>query len=75
MLRNAPQQATPAELGYGTESLTVFVDDVDAHFARAKAAGATIVEEPHETIYGEWPSTRPRIWRAIIGFSPVTRET
>ena len=26
----------------------VYVDDVDAHFARSKAAGAVIREEPHE---------------------------
>jgi len=44
---------TPAQLGYGTQSLTIFVDDVDAHFQRAKAAGATIVEELQETVYGE----------------------
>jgi uncharacterized glyoxalase superfamily protein PhnB len=44
---------SPAELGYGTQSLTVFVEDVDAHFARALAAGARIVEDLHETIYGE----------------------
>lgn len=46
-------RATPSELGQGTQSLTVFVDDVDAHFARAKSAGAKIVEELHETMYGE----------------------
>jgi uncharacterized glyoxalase superfamily protein PhnB len=46
-------QKTPAELGYGTQSLTVFVADVDAHFNRAKAAGATIVEDLHDTVYGE----------------------
>jgi uncharacterized glyoxalase superfamily protein PhnB len=45
---------SPAQLGYGTQSLTIFVDDVDAHFARAKAAGAKILEEPHETVYGEY---------------------
>jgi uncharacterized glyoxalase superfamily protein PhnB len=45
---------TPAELGFGTQSLTVFVEDVEAHCARAKAEGATIVEEPHETAYGEF---------------------
>jgi uncharacterized glyoxalase superfamily protein PhnB len=28
--------------------LFVRVDDVDAHFARARAAGATIAAEPHE---------------------------
>jgi uncharacterized glyoxalase superfamily protein PhnB len=48
-----PGRATPAELGAETQSLTVFVDDVDAHFARAKSAGAKIVEEIHETMYGE----------------------
>jgi uncharacterized glyoxalase superfamily protein PhnB len=48
-----PGRATPAELGCDTQSLTVFVDDVDAHFARAKSAGAKIVEEIHETMYGE----------------------
>ena len=47
-------QKSPAQLGYGTQSLTVFVDDVDRHFARAKAAGAKIREEPHETEYGEY---------------------
>jgi uncharacterized glyoxalase superfamily protein PhnB len=45
---------SPAQLGYGTQSLTIFVDDVDEHFARAKAEGAKIVEELNETIYGEW---------------------
>jgi uncharacterized glyoxalase superfamily protein PhnB len=29
------------------------VADVDAHYNGAKAAGATIVEDLHETIYGE----------------------
>jgi uncharacterized glyoxalase superfamily protein PhnB len=46
-------QKTPAELGYGTQSLTVFIPDVDAHYNKAKSAGATIVEDLHETIYGE----------------------
>jgi uncharacterized glyoxalase superfamily protein PhnB len=46
-------QQTPAELGYGTQSLTVFVADVDAHFEHAKSAGAMIVEDLHETSYGE----------------------
>ena len=37
--------ASPAQLRYGTQSLTIFVDDVDAHFERAKSAGAKIVED------------------------------
>jgi uncharacterized glyoxalase superfamily protein PhnB len=54
MLNSAgADQKTPAELGYGTQCLTVFVPDVDAHFEKTKSAGAAIVEELHETIYGE----------------------
>jgi len=45
--------ASPAQAGHRTQSLTVFVDDVDAHFEKAKAASARIVEDLHETIYGE----------------------
>jgi uncharacterized glyoxalase superfamily protein PhnB len=47
-------EGRPAKLGYGTQCLTIFVQDVDGHYARAKAAGAKILEHPHETIYGEW---------------------
>jgi uncharacterized glyoxalase superfamily protein PhnB len=54
MVRQArPGCASPAQLGYGTQSLTVFVDDVDAHFRRTKSANAKIVEDLHETEYGE----------------------
>jgi len=54
MLKRAPEGCSvPAELGYGTQSLTVFVGDIEAHFQRTKSAGATIVEDLHETIYGE----------------------
>jgi uncharacterized glyoxalase superfamily protein PhnB/predicted enzyme related to lactoylglutathione lyase len=45
--------STPAQLGYGTQSLTIFVEDVDAHFENTKAAGAKIVEDLQETVYGE----------------------
>ena len=55
MLREArPGSATPADVGSATQSLTIFVPDVDSHHARAKAAGAKIVEEPHQTEYGEY---------------------
>lgn len=54
MLRRAGgAHASPAQCGFVTQSLTVFVDDVHAHFRRAKAAGAELVEDLHETIYGE----------------------
>jgi len=48
-----PNSSTPAQLGARTQSLTIFVDDVEAHYNRAKSAGVTIVEDLHETIYGE----------------------
>ena len=55
MVRQArPPEETPAILGFGTQSLTIFVDDVDGHYSRAQAAGAKIVEQPHETEYGEY---------------------
>jgi uncharacterized glyoxalase superfamily protein PhnB len=54
MLKRAPAGwSVPADLGYGTQSLTLFVDDVEAHFERSKLQGATIVEDLHETVYGE----------------------
>jgi len=53
-VRQARAERSPSQLGYGTQSLTIFVDDVDGHYARAKAAGAKILEAPHETTYGEY---------------------
>ena len=44
---------SPAQLGRLTQSLTVFVDNVDAHFERTKSSGVKIVEELNETCYGE----------------------
>ena len=44
---------SPMTTGLSTQTLTVFVPDVDAHFAHAKQLGAVIWEELHETIYGE----------------------
>src|SRR5439155_11596402 len=48
-----PGWASPRRVGHGTQSPTVFVDDVDAYFDRAKSAGAKIAEELNETAYGE----------------------
>ena len=44
---------SPAELGFGTQSLTVFLENVEEHYARSKASGVAIVEDLHETEYGE----------------------
>jgi len=54
MVRSArPGDATAKPGAEQTALLTVFVEDVDAHFRQAKAAGARIVEELHEVMYGE----------------------
>lgn len=73
MMLNAakPGYCNPLELGFGTQSLTVFVPDVEGHFARTKTAGARIVENLHETAYGEL-QYGVETWRATAGSSPVT---
>jgi uncharacterized glyoxalase superfamily protein PhnB len=54
MVRRAEDgQSIPSQLGYGTQSLTVFVDDIDGQYHRVKASGARIVEDLNETAYGE----------------------
>lgn len=42
----------PKRLGQSTQSLYINVPDVDKHFARARKAGAKILEEPLDTEYG-----------------------
>jgi uncharacterized glyoxalase superfamily protein PhnB len=45
---------SPIELdGACTQAICLFVDDVDAHCATARAAGATIVREPTTNDYGD----------------------
>ena len=59
----------PAVVG-STSLVYALVDDVDSHFARAKAAGARIIDEPRDLPYGrsygcvdpqghEWYFTQP----------------
>jgi uncharacterized glyoxalase superfamily protein PhnB len=43
----------PKRVGHETVGIYVRVDDVDAHYERAKAAGAAIREEPADQEYGE----------------------
>jgi len=47
--RRAPSQVA----GVNTQNLMIYVDDVEAHCARARAAGAKIVSELTTTDYGE----------------------
>jgi uncharacterized glyoxalase superfamily protein PhnB len=48
-----PGRSSPAQAGVWTQMLSVFVDDVDGHFEKVKSAGAKIVEDLNETMYGE----------------------
>jgi uncharacterized glyoxalase superfamily protein PhnB len=48
------KMASPRALGgRNTQCIGIHVDDVDAHCARARAAGATIFYEPETTDYGD----------------------
>ena len=42
----------PRKLGQATQSLYINVENVDKHYARAKKAGARILQEPSDTFYG-----------------------
>jgi len=48
-----PKYKNPKRLGHSTQSLYIDVNDVDKHFARARKAGARILEEPHDEFYGD----------------------
>ncbi len=49
-----PYRRSPGELdGANTQSVMVFVDDVEAHCARARAAGAKVCAGPETHDYGE----------------------
>lgn len=48
-----PDYRSPKRLGQTTQSLYVYVDDVDKHCERAREAGATILEEPQDQFYGD----------------------
>jgi uncharacterized glyoxalase superfamily protein PhnB len=49
-----PVRATPGMVGgKNTINLMLYVDDVDAHAAHARAAGAVVVSEPTTNDYGE----------------------
>ena len=53
-LEKFPYMRSPKQVGGGnTQNMFVYVDDVEAHCARARAAGAKIGVEPKTTDYGE----------------------
>ncbi|GAB4336614.1 MAG: VOC family protein [Dehalococcoidia bacterium] len=48
-----PGYRNPDHLGGTTQNLYIYVDNVDEHCARAKAAGATIIEDVAVQDYGD----------------------
>jgi uncharacterized glyoxalase superfamily protein PhnB len=50
---------SPKSVGRVSHSLKVYVDNVDEHFERARAAGAVIVSEPEDGFWGG------RIYRTV----------
>jgi uncharacterized glyoxalase superfamily protein PhnB len=60
-----PHRRSPKAIdGLNTQSLMMYVDDVDAHCKRAREHGATITTEPKVTDYGEdyWSD---RVYEAV----------
>ena len=51
--REAVGIGAPRELPHLHSSVSVYVDDVDAHYAQAAAAGATILEPPTDQFWGD----------------------
>ncbi|MEN8181292.1 MAG: VOC family protein [Myxococcota bacterium] len=47
------QARSPSRLPAVNQSLYIYVDDVDAHFQQAKAAGARIMSEPEDMFWGD----------------------
>jgi PhnB protein len=43
----------PKRLGHATQHLYVYVEDVDSLFERARAMGASVIEEPKDAFYGD----------------------
>jgi uncharacterized glyoxalase superfamily protein PhnB len=50
--RSDERMASPQVLGVATQGLCVYVVDLDAHFERARAAGAEITCPPKNTDFG-----------------------
>lgn len=49
-----PHAKPPSKAGgANTQNMMVFVDDLEAHYARAKAAGAVITSEPETSDHGD----------------------
>jgi uncharacterized glyoxalase superfamily protein PhnB len=48
----ADDYKTPKQLGAASGTIVMFVDDVDGHYERALAVGATVLAEPEDKPWG-----------------------
>ncbi len=48
-----PDYQSPKRTGHSHAYVHLYVDDVDAHFEKAKAAGAKILLQPEDQFYGD----------------------
>src|SRR5690606_8658427 len=76
---SAPYKSPRSAGGLNTQSLHIAIDtDVDAHCARAKAAGAQVIAEPEDQFYGHRTyrcrDLEGHIWTVAQPVRQVTRE-
>jgi uncharacterized glyoxalase superfamily protein PhnB len=67
------ERQSPAP-GTVTHAIKVRVDDVEAQFERARAAGATVVEPPTDRVYGERECTLEDLAGHRWQFSETVRD-
>jgi uncharacterized glyoxalase superfamily protein PhnB len=64
----------PPRPGESTHSVMVRVEDVNAHYARAKSHGARIMQEPNDFQYGERQYNVEDPWGHHWTFSQTLRD-
>jgi uncharacterized glyoxalase superfamily protein PhnB len=69
-----PDYENPTRHGYVHATVYVYVDDVDKHFERAKAAGAKIISGPEDQLYGDRNYTAEDPQGQQWGFATHTRD-
>lgn len=76
---SADHKSPKAVGGKNTQTVNIHIDtDIDAHFARAKAAGAEIIAEPETQFYGDRTyrcrDPEGHMWTISQTVSDVSRE-
>lgn len=67
-------QASPRDLPAVHGSVQLYVDDVDAHYGQARAAGARITAEPADRFYGDRAYTAEDLEGHQWSFATRVRE-